>query len=488
MNTKILNLKFRTMPVCVLFLMALSSALTLSGRDIYVNNLTGSDSNPGDSIEKPLKSIVKAINIVKAGDNIRIVNTGKDYLQFIPFSNRTGTAKAPITVYGNNVVLNGSDKLNPKNWKMVAPGLYKNDTIYTKHRFNKDIIARYFFVINGKLNSMGRCMKGKSAPLKKKEDLKNKEWTFVASEKAFYMKIDPAKKLADCDIRVPIRMNGVSIHHKADYIIIRDITAKNFVNDGYGLSGSGRNNKLINIASIDCGDDGISAHAESGATIDGFYSSGNGTGICDTGDSCTVYNNVVIENIRGVSLYFLQERKGKAYHKMINTIVKSGGFKQFIITTSRPTAYQKVIFDNLIFIGKKSGDAYIRLYGNVDVEFKNSTILNMNWVAYMNKLSISNSLLTDRKHGINCKKGAIFSSNNNIFGIRHLRFDKSYYSGRTPALLAKYREVSGDKSSEFMKASDVNTIGIKRNGKLCGANISLFNNEKLKEKAKKISL
>ena len=230
------------------------SALTISGainifaREIYVNNVTGTDMNRGATKETTVQSIAKAVSLAVPGDNLRLVKTDKDYLQSIPFSNRSGTAQAPITVYGNNVVLNGSDKLVPSDWKMESPGLYKNDTLYTKHRFNKDIIARYFFVIDGQLNSMNRCMKGKSAALKKKENLKNNEWTFVTSEKAFYLKIDPAKKLVECDIRVPIRMNGVSLHHTADYIIIRDITAKNFVNDGYGLSGDGRNNKLINIA------------------------------------------------------------------------------------------------------------------------------------------------------------------------------------------------------------------------------------------------
>jgi hypothetical protein len=147
-----------------------------------------------------------------------------------------------------------------------------------------------------------------------------------------------------------------------------------------------------------------------------------------------------------------------------------------------------VVFDNLIFIGKKSGDSFIRLYGNAEVEINNSAILNMDWVAYMKKLTITNSLLTDRKNGINCKKGVIFKSEDNILGIRHVRFDKSYYSGGTPALLAKYREASGDKSSEFVKPEDVEGIALERNGKLHGANIALFSDGIIKEKAEKISV
>ncbi len=466
----------------LLLTLSLTGIMSLSARDIHVSNLNGKDTNSGKTADTALLTIAKAISLAKPGDNIRLAKTGKDYLQSIPFSNRSGTAQAPITVYGNNAVLNGSDKLNPADWKKVGPGLYKNDTLYKKHRFNRDIIARYFFVMDGKLNSMNRCMKGQSAPLKKKEDLKSNEWTFVEPEKTFYLKVDPVKELAEYDIRVPIRMNGVSLHHQSNYIVIRDITAKNFVNDGYGLSGDGRHNKLINIATIDCGDDGISAHKNSGATIDGFYSSGNGTGICDTGNSHTVYNNVVIENIRGVDLYFLQELKGRAYHKMSNTLVKANGSKQFMVITNQPGASQQAVFDNLIFIGKKSGDSFVRLYGNTDIEIVNSTVLNMDWVAYMQRLSITNSLLTDRNNGINCKKGAILKTANDILGLRHIRFDKTYYSGLTPANLKKFQGFTGDTTSKFVKAADVSGISI---GGI-GADISKFPAGPLKAKAEKL--
>ena len=238
----------------MLFLLLLSS--TLPARNIYVNNSNGNDTNDGDSEKTALLTIARAQTLLNAGDTIHLCNTGTVYREVFGFSKLVGKPDAYVTVDGHGATVSGSDKIIDAEWVMVNPGLYKNNTIYDKFKFNKEIIWRFFFVFDGRMNRMGTCMKGKSIPLKTPGALQDKEWTFVTAEKAFYIKIDPAKKLADYNIEIPVRSNGVSIHNAADYLIVKNLTATHVYNDGYGLSGDGKNILLENIQSVDCGDDG----------------------------------------------------------------------------------------------------------------------------------------------------------------------------------------------------------------------------------------
>jgi hypothetical protein len=47
-------------------------------------------------------------------------------------------------VYGNGAALDASDPLDPADWVLVAPGLYKNDTLYARQKWNKDYMFRFF--------------------------------------------------------------------------------------------------------------------------------------------------------------------------------------------------------------------------------------------------------------------------------------------------------------------------------------------------------
>lgn len=438
----------------------------VSGRDIYVNNIAGDDANSGDSESVAIRTIAKAQVMLNAGDTIHLCKTGQVYREVFGFSKLTGKPDAYVTVDGHGATVSGSDKIIDSEWELVSPGLYKNNTIYDKFKFNKEIIWRFFFVFDDKMNRMGTCMKGKSIPLKAPGDLQEKEWTFVTEEKAFYLKIDPVKKLSDYNIEIPVRSNGVSIHNDTDYLIVRNLTATHVYNDGYGLSGEGRNILLENIQSIDCGDDGISAHGNSGAKIKGFHSNGNGTGICDTGNSDTRYEDVLIENIVGVDLYFLLEKEGKAVHTVKNAVVIGNGSKQLIIQSDKPNSEQTIEFENVLFVGHKDGDTIARLSSNSTVNIKNSTFLNLDWSVHCLKLNLTNSIFSDCGNGIVCKDGSFGTASSNYYALRFLRIGDKYFRSN-----AEYAEFSGDSTSVFGKAEDApKSMGFEI-GRLTGYNL-----------------
>jgi hypothetical protein len=455
----------------MVFILLASEILT--ARDIYVNNLTGNDSNTGNSETAALLTIARAQTLFNAGDTIHLCNTGSVYREVFGFSKLIGKADGYVTVDGHGATVSGSDKIVDADWQMAGPGLYKNDTIYDKFKFNKEIIWRFFFVFDGKMNRMGTCMKGKSIPLKAPKDLLEKEWTFVTAEKAFYIKIDPAKKLADYNIEIPVRSNGVSIHNSTDYLTVRNLTATHVYNDGYGLSGDGKNILLENIQSIDCGDDGISAHANSGARIKGFYSSGNGTGICDTGNSQTHYEDVLIENIVGVDLYFLLEKTGKAVHSIKNSVIIANGNKQLIIESGKPDSEQTVDMDNVLFVGRKGGDTIARLYTNSIVNIQNSTFLNLDWSVNNLKLNLTNCVFSDCGNGMVCKEGSFGAASSNYYGFRFPRIGKNSFKS-----IAEYAPATNDNTSVFGKIDDA--------PKTTGFSIDKLNCDRLKSKVQNI--
>lgn len=217
-------------------------------------------------------------------------------------------------------MLDGAEPLKVQDWQMTAPGLYRNDHLLP---MNPAILMRWFFIFDGKMNRMNRTCKGPSAPLKRPEDLAPGEWTYVPDAPitreskdgrpwdgvritgAFFIRIDPTKSLADYRIEAPLRASGVQFSSQSDHIVVRNVTSTHVHNDGFNVYGGESGFVFQNIAAIESGDDGFSAHGTAKCSIDGFTSIGNSTGLCDTGTSRTHYKNVFIKDCFGVALYFI---------------------------------------------------------------------------------------------------------------------------------------------------------------------------------------
>lgn len=433
------------------FLLAISSG-TLNARNFYVNNVNGNDANAADRPEFALRSIRAALKLVRSGDTIHLTPTDIPYRESIGFTNNGGTKEAPIIIDGHEATLCGAEPLREDEWMTVSPGLYKNDRLYTVCRFNLDVISRYFIIFNRQVNRMGRCLKGKSLALKKVEELQEGEWSFVWAEKAFYIKIAPARKLVDYRIELPVRANGVSLHGTSDYIIIRNMTTTHFYNDGYGLSGTGKKLLLENIRAIECGDDGISAHAFSGVKIRRFHSIGNGTGICDTGNSDTDYEDVVIEKTVGIDLYFLQERNGLASHRIKNAVIIGHGNKQLIIDSPKPDSLQTVEMDNVLFLGRWSDNGIARVGDNCEISLRHCFFLNLDWAVAAKAFKAHACLFTDCGNGMTVSRKTEFIPSGNFYAVHHLKIGSIAYGIWNEG---NYAKELNDATSRFAKSNRI---------------------------------
>ncbi|AWO00344.1 hypothetical protein DLD77_00790 [Chitinophaga alhagiae] len=336
---------------------------------IYVHPGKGNDAGNGSSPQQAVQSLQRAVSLAVPGTVIHLMPTETAWHDFLFFHDRSGTPGKPIIVEGNGVRLSGSVPVNPQEWEHLGNGLYRNDTLFRQLRANMDIVRRYFFLFDGKMERMGRCLKGHNEPFRDPAELKPFEWTFVQAEGAFYLKTDPARTLQELDIKIPVRPTGVQFSGKVHDVIVRNIKCENFYNDGFGITGQVHRVRFEQIQAWYNGDDGISAHADCAFHVEGFISAGNGTGICDTGNSFTTYNNVLIRDCAGVDVYFLNEKPERpAYHALRNALVYCAAFRPVILEATHPAAGLGILMENVQFLAKEHGDRQVRIAGNVDLK------------------------------------------------------------------------------------------------------------------------
>ena len=284
-----------------------------TGRQLHVNPQTGDDK--ADGVTGPVKSIAQAVRLAAAGDTIHLAPLR--FYESVDLSLKHGSLGRPITVDGHGAVLDGSEPVTSQEWTAAGNGLFKKQHLIK--RIDDAIVTRFFFVWNGRMNHMGRTSKGTKAPFKKPDDLLPGEWTYVAADDTFYVRIEPGRNLDEANIRYPERSSGVIESISGSHLVVRNTISTHVYNDGYNIHGMTRDCRFENIASIDCGDDGFSAHDDCECLIDGFVSIGNSTGLTDTVDSVTRYKNVFIKGNLGYDVFFV----GEAAHSIENGLVES---------------------------------------------------------------------------------------------------------------------------------------------------------------------
>jgi hypothetical protein len=310
---------------------------TLLARDIHVG--------------KEAPTIHAAIKAAQPGDTIHL--EPKVYRDYAGFYLKKGEPGKPITLDGHGATLEGSDPIDPAKWREVSPGLFANDDLLPG--LSDAAIGRWFFLFDGKMQLMGRTSKGRSASLKKPQELQAGEWTFVkdaSREKppskaiygTFYLKLGAGQTLAEAKVFAPMRSAGVQFGGDNAHLVIKNLTASHPYNDGFNIHGDCRDVVFENIRAIECGDDGISAHESAQYRVDGFISIGNSTGICDTGTAQTSYNRVFIADCIGFDLYFLDNGR----YKLTNAVIFSKAQNPFTVT-SREGQQCELEMDNVLF-------------------------------------------------------------------------------------------------------------------------------------------
>ncbi|MCX6898628.1 MAG: HEAT repeat domain-containing protein [Verrucomicrobia bacterium] len=429
--------------------------LPVFSRELRVDPAKGNDA----SAAGPFKTITRAIAIAGPGDTIHLMPG--HYKESAAFLNKSGEPGHPITLDGHGATLDGAEPLKPADWEMVSPGLYRNRNLLPVNGAN---LGRWFFVFDGKMNHMGRTSKGPSAPLKKAEELAPGEWTYVPDapivrkseggrpwdarqlKGAFYIKIDPAKALADYHIEAPLRSNGVSLSGRCEHLVIRNVTSTHVHNDGFNIHGYTRDILFENVKAVDCGDDGVSAHDDCQIRVNVLVSSGNSTGICDVGDSVSHYNRVFIKDCLGFDLYFLDTNE----HSVSNSVVMSSAARTLLVT-GRPNTNKvcTLRLDNVL-VHRMAGTNEVRVTAGAVLDARRVTLCNLNFLVTGGAVTLRDSVVAGAAQPeISIWKDVRWQADRNLYDARFIRLDQTFYSPKT---FSDYQRVTGqDKASRWLK-------------------------------------
>ena len=394
---------------------------------LQVDPTTGNDAN--DGVTAPVKTIARAVKLAQPGDTIYL--TPHTYYESVVLSGKQGLPGKPITLDGQGAIIEGSEPVIAANWEALGGDLYRKTQLVPN--MNSAILGRWFFLWNGQMNHMGRSSKGLHAPLKKVEELQPKEWTYVESEDAFYLKLPEGQNLDAARIRYPLRSSGVVLSGKGGHFVVRNITSTHVHNDGFNIHGDQRDTVFENITSIECGDDGFSAHETAECHINGFTSIGNSTGMCDIGSSETHYKNVFISGCTGHEIFFI----GDAPHSLENVLVESSAHSVFTVSQGAygdPNKPCQVTAKNVFISRPPNLPGEVRVNQNCILEATNCTFNGLNiTIVPSGSLNLTNSFVTgtDPKPNVVIFAQATWKGQSNHYDVKSLRVDQTFFAPET---------------------------------------------------------
>jgi hypothetical protein len=438
---------FLAFTLCAQTRVAGGSAPTAGGgTDIRVDPVSGDDANDGRT--KAVKTIKRAIRLALPGDTVHLATAL--YHESADLSGKKGEAGRPITLDGHGSVLDGSEPVRAADWEALGNGLYRRVKLMPRmdNAANQSaVIMRWFFLWDGTMNHMGRTSKGPSAPLKKPADLQPGEWTYAKVEDAFYVRIPPNQNLDAAHLRYPARSSGVIESGGGQHLVVRNTISTHVYNDGYNIHGSERDCVFENIASIECGDDGFSAHEDAECFIDGYVSIGNSTGLCDTVSSSTHYKNLFIKGCLGYDVYFI----GDSPHSIENGLVISSAASACSIGqhTDRPQHGPSAVLLKDVLFRRTGGPQEIRVSRGAKLTVEHCTFENLKvQITPGGELAAERCVFTgEPKPEAMLWPNALWLCDHNVYDFAGVRVDKATFTEKTFADFQKL--TGGDKASRW---------------------------------------
>jgi len=374
------------------------------------------------------RTIQSAITAAQAGDRI-VLSSKQTYRERLLFNNKKGTPEKPIIIEGNGACIDGSDSLVPEEWIEVKPRIFRSTKLPERLKFNgvAGMIMRYYFLFGTDMVRMDRISKGPQPKFKAVEDLKEDEWCYADSEKAFYIRISEKRKLED--VRVPVRDCGVAFRGSCENLVIRKLRATHVWNDGFNIHGYSRNILFENIEAIECGDDGISAHDDCQIIVKGLTSAGNATGFCHVGRSKSDSSNVQLIDNLAYGVFVVDESE----HKLINCVIK--GSKGISL---RALNGADIHMQNIVLLGEADSEGSVSIEKS-KLDGQGIFSWNQKWsIGESSSCVLIDSVISTKKFDVDEK--AAFKSDKNIWSIGAITFNKQKF---VPDRFAEYQKASG---------------------------------------------
>jgi hypothetical protein len=350
----------RALSILSFLIVAGSSPPGVRGAEWFVDPQVGDDKNTG-ARKAPFATAQKAVNAAKPGDTIQLLPKGALYRQSILLR-----GKSDLVIEGNGVTLDGSDPLPEDGWEAAGNGL-------RRLRLPQTMWNRHLLAFAGRVERMGRTQSSNSAEFPEPQDLKEGQFCFVndpdpeapdakgtGSRRAKFGWLHVSGDVRDLEWTV--RPNGLATAGTNSNIVVRNLNARRFLNDGFNIHGHSTGLKFENVTGYDCFDEGFSAHDTCEAEIrkGGFW--GNENAIADVNDCVTHYRDCEFRDSVSADVLLIGRTHSLTDCRIINTTPATA-------LSAGPRGDNAAVFElsltRVIVEGKRPEKARFRVNGGV---------------------------------------------------------------------------------------------------------------------------
>lgn len=249
-----------TIRLLVAFVALLLATPLALARDLYVDNVRGSDSQndrglvSGKPTFGPYRSINRALISAMPGDRIVIKNTGKPYRECISLvgTKHSGTAAAPFEIIGNGATLDGSITTTMADWENLRGDIWE---------------LRHTPPGYGILTSSGELVDYKPmAPGTSLTQLEPRSWTRIGPK--MFFRGDRQFGPFDLSLEVSQQTTGITLYD-VQYVVISDLVVRGYRIDGINAHDRVDQVRLVNVTSKHNGRSGVTIAGASNVGISG---------------------------------------------------------------------------------------------------------------------------------------------------------------------------------------------------------------------------
>lgn len=237
-------------------------------KDLFVNNVAGSDNQNGQAPNGnggktgPVRTISRAISLAGKGDTIYVAKTAETYQESISLQGgkNSGLVGKNFTIIGDGVVLDGRTDVPDDQWELLADNIY---SIPAPSQYS-------LLYLSDKPAERVQLEEG----IKELPELAENQWCLF--NRRIYFRTNQTMLPREYDLTYNTRRVGITL------VNCRNVTIQGFIVQGFQLDGINAHDNvfgatLVGITARGNGRSGISVGGASRVTIEACLVGNNGT-------------------------------------------------------------------------------------------------------------------------------------------------------------------------------------------------------------------
>ena len=298
-------------------IIACVGVLTVCATEYWADPVRGDDTRTGTSPTEAFRTLKAATARLRAGDVLHL-SPGARFGETLALRT-SGTATRPIIVKGHGSVLSGLEPVPDASWIDKGGGLWLSPNKMFWGACRPRVLLPSGEMISVPVSHIAfRCPERLSPGAA--------AW----NKEGIWFRPEAGHRPQTYALRGFYRVSGVEIVGQ-HYLVVEDLTAEHFTNDGFNVHGSCRGLVFRNITARENGDDGFSVHEDVMVNVYGLLSHGNDNGIADIALSQSLYCGARVVSNRLCGLDF-----HGGVHAVRDSVVSENGGMQ-IWVRSRPS-------------------------------------------------------------------------------------------------------------------------------------------------------